>query len=159
MKTTRKHQEEIFLIFINFWPCWAFIAAASGGCFPAVVRGLLPAGASLVAEHGLWAHGTVAVAHRLSWTPTYGIFPDKGSNLCSVYWHVDTGRKVSRREVLKSNIPANPEQTIYVHLYVYLFICIYHWFMYTCTFIYDTVNLCYLQISYLGICLFAEIYL
>ena len=63
-KTTRKHQEEKFLIFIYFWPCWAFIAAArlspaapSGGCLPAVTRGLLAAGASLVGEHGLWAHG------------------------------------------------------------------------------------------------------
>ena len=64
MKTTRKHQEENLLIFIYFWPCCAFIAARrlspavpSGGCFPAMVRGLLAVGASLVGERGLWARG------------------------------------------------------------------------------------------------------
>ena len=35
--------------------------------------------------------GSVVVARRLSWTLTYGIFPDKGSNLCPLYWQVDIG--------------------------------------------------------------------
>ena len=33
--------------------------------------------------------GSVAVAHRLSCSKVYGIFPDQGSNLHSLHWQVD----------------------------------------------------------------------
>lgn len=49
-----------------------------------------------------------------------------------------TTREVSRREFLKSNIPANPEQTTCVHLYVYSFIYISG--LYICTFMYNIVH-------------------
>ena len=51
------------------------------GGYPLVVeRGLLVAVASLVAEHQLQGVGSVAVAHRLSYPETCGIFPDQGLN-------------------------------------------------------------------------------
>ena len=46
----------------------------------AAVRGLLVAAASLIAEHGLWSTGSVAVVHRFSCSMACGIFPDQGSN-------------------------------------------------------------------------------
>ena len=44
------------------------------------VHGLLIAVPSLVAEHGLYSPGSVVVAHRLSCSVAFGIFPDQGSN-------------------------------------------------------------------------------
>ena len=54
--------EFFFNKFIYFWLCWVFVAAcslvaASGGHSSFAVRGLLIVVASLVAEHGLQAHG------------------------------------------------------------------------------------------------------
>ena len=67
------------------------------------VQGLLTAGASLAAEHRLegtqasaaaaprlWSTGSIAVAHGLSCSVACGVFPDEGSNLCLLYWHVDS---------------------------------------------------------------------
>ena len=59
---------------------------------------LLAAVSSLIAEHGLWAHGvqwlqhvgSVLVFPRLSCSPACGIFPDQGTNLCSLHWRVDS---------------------------------------------------------------------
>ena len=61
-----KTEQEIFIyfkifiyLFTYFWLCWVFVAArglslvVSGGLLFIVVRGLLIAVASLVAEHGL----------------------------------------------------------------------------------------------------------
>ena len=65
---------KIFIYLFIFWLCWVFVAArrlslvaASGGLCFFVVCGLLIAGASLVAEHGLLGtQASVVVAHRLS---------------------------------------------------------------------------------------------
>ena len=47
--------------------------------------------ASVVAAWAWWLLGSsVAVAHRLSCSVAYGVFPDQGSNLCPVYWQVDS---------------------------------------------------------------------
>ena len=71
---------------------------------------LLTVVASLVAEHGLQAHrlsscgtwasvvvarglqstGPVVVAHGLSCSAACGIFPDQGSNPCSLHWQADS---------------------------------------------------------------------
>ena len=54
---------KIIYLFIYFWLHWVFVAACGlsscgeRGLLLVVVRGLLIAVASLVAEHGLWAHG------------------------------------------------------------------------------------------------------
>ena len=51
----------IFIFSIYFWLCWGFIAAhklslaGASGALLVVVRGLLTAAASLVAEQGPWA--------------------------------------------------------------------------------------------------------
>ena len=54
------------------------LVEASGGCSPVEVRGLLTAVASLAPEHGL----TLPEA--------CGVFPDQGSNLCSLHQQVDS---------------------------------------------------------------------
>ena len=67
----------------------------SGGYSPVVVCGLLIAGGSLVAEHGLQGSqapgltgfhscstGSVVLEHRLSCPAAYGIFLDQVSNSC-----------------------------------------------------------------------------
>ena len=86
----------LFLKFIYFWLCWAFIAehglspvvVSKGYCL--AVRGLLIAVASLVAELGLWSTGSVVMAHGLSLSMACGIFPDQGSNLCPMHWQADS---------------------------------------------------------------------
>ena len=62
---------------------------ASRDHFLVVVYGLLIVVAALVAEHGLWGAGSVAVVHRLSCCKTCGIFLDGGWNLCPLHWQVD----------------------------------------------------------------------
>ena len=67
------------------------------------VCGLFIVLASLVVEHmqasvctasgcasRLWSMGSVFVAHRLSCPLVSGIFPDQGSNLCSLHCKVDS---------------------------------------------------------------------
>ena len=57
----------------------------------AVVSGLLIAAASLVVEQGLWGvQASGAVARGLSYSALCGFFPDQGSNLCPLYWQVDS---------------------------------------------------------------------
>ena len=55
-----------------------------------VVRGPLTIVASLVAEHRLRRAGSVVVAHGLSCSAAYGIFPDQGSNPCPLHWQADS---------------------------------------------------------------------
>ena len=54
-----------FYSFTYFWLCWVF-----GARFRACAVGL---------------SGSVTKAHRLSCSVAYGIFPDQGSNLCSLH--------------------------------------------------------------------------
>ena len=44
--------------------------------------------ASLVAEHGLWSVGSVAVAPRFSYLAACGIFLEQRSNPCPLRWKV-----------------------------------------------------------------------
>ena len=47
--------------------------------------------ASVVVARGLSSCGTQALEHRLSSCPAAcGIFPDQGSNLCSLHWQADS---------------------------------------------------------------------
>ena len=65
-----------------------FSGCGKWGCFQAVVRRLLIAVVSLVAEHGLQGTGSV-VGHRLSCPTAGGVFPDQGSNPCPLRWQAD----------------------------------------------------------------------
>ena len=38
----------------------------------------------------MWSMGSVAVAHRLSCSAAYGIFPEQGWNPCPLHWQVDS---------------------------------------------------------------------
>ena len=62
----------------------------SGGCCLVAGHGLLPAVASLLAEHGLWGTGSMTVAHGFSCSAAHGIFLDQGSNLCLLHRQVDS---------------------------------------------------------------------
>ena len=52
-------KKKLFILFLNFWLHWVFVAArglslvAASGGYSVAVRGLLIAVASLVVEHGL----------------------------------------------------------------------------------------------------------
>ena len=93
----------IFLTALGLRCCmWAFSSCGELGLLFVAVYRLLIVVASLVAEHGLQAHGlqqlwyvgsvvvacklqsagSVVVAHRLSCSEACGIFPDQGSNPC-----------------------------------------------------------------------------
>ena len=59
------------------------------------VCGLLIAVASLVAEHGSWAHRLqylwhVGFAHGLSYSAACGILSDQGLNPCLLHWQADS---------------------------------------------------------------------
>ena len=46
--------------------------------------------ASVVVARGLYSAGSVVVAHELSCSAAYGIFPDQGSNPCPLHWQADS---------------------------------------------------------------------
>ena len=56
------------------------------------VRGLqqLWHAGSVVVAHGLQSAGSAVVAHGLSCSVACGIFPDQGSNPCSLHWQADS---------------------------------------------------------------------
>ena len=69
---------------------WAFSDCSEQGLIFVVVHGLLIAVASVV-EYRLWGMwASVVVAHRLSCPEAHGIFPDQGSNPCSLHWQADS---------------------------------------------------------------------
>ena len=57
---------------------WAFSKCSERGLLFIVACQLLIAVASLVSEHGLQSTGSVVVAHGLSCSAAFGIFPDLG---------------------------------------------------------------------------------
>ena len=86
----------MYYLLISFWLHWVSTAAcglslvgAGEGCsllqymdFPSPWHLLWSTGS----RHG----GSVAVAHRLSCSTAYGIFPDQGSNPCPLHWQADS---------------------------------------------------------------------
>ena len=50
----------------------------------------LGAQASVVVARRLWSAGSVVAVHGLSCSAACGIFPDQGSNLCSLHWQADS---------------------------------------------------------------------
>ena len=84
-----------FILFVCL--CWIFIAVWAflqlqrvRGYSPVAVCGFLTEVSCLVAEHGLWSRGSIAVAHGLSCFMAYRMFLDQGSNLCLLHWQADS---------------------------------------------------------------------
>ena len=83
--------------FIYFWLCWVFVSvrglslvAASGGHSSSQCAGLSPSWPLLLRSTGSRCAGSVVVAHRPSCSVACGIFPDQGSNPCSLHWQADS---------------------------------------------------------------------
>ena len=77
------------------WVCVAVrrlsLVVANRGYSPVVGSGLLLTVPSLVAEHRLWVlRLPVVVACGFSCPMARGIFPDQGSNPCTLHWQVDS---------------------------------------------------------------------
>ena len=87
----------IYLQGIYFWLQWVLVAVCR--LSPVVARGAYSswqgAGFSLWSLLLLWSPGSRhtgsdALVHRLSCSAAPGLFPDQGSNLCSLYKQVDS---------------------------------------------------------------------
>ena len=65
-------------------------AAASGGHSSSWCAGLSLSRPLLLRSTGSRRAGSVVVAHGPSCSAACGIFPDQGSNLCSLHWQADS---------------------------------------------------------------------
>ena len=87
-----------FNLFIYYlWLCWVFVSvrglslvAASGGHSSSRRAGLSLSRPLLLRSTGSRCAGSVIVAHGLSCSAAYGIFPDQGSNPCPLHWQADS---------------------------------------------------------------------
>ena len=84
-------------LFIYLWLCWVFVSvqglslvAASGGHSSSRCAGLSLSRPLLLRSTGSRRAGSVVVAHGPSCSATCGIFPDQGSNPCSLHWQADS---------------------------------------------------------------------
>ena len=68
----------------------AFSSCGKQGPLFIVVRGPLTVADSLVGSTGSRCAGSVVVAHGPSCSAACGIFPDQGSNPCSLHWQADS---------------------------------------------------------------------
>ena len=85
-----------YTLFIYFWLCWVFVSvqglslvAASGGRSSSRCAGLSLSQPLSLQSTGSKRAGSVLVAHGPSRSATCGIFPDQGSNPCSLHWQAD----------------------------------------------------------------------
>ena len=83
-------------LFIYFWLCWVFVAVrglslvvASGGHSSSRCAGLSLSRPLLLQSTGSRRAGSVLVAHGRSCSAACGIFPDQGSNPCSLHRQAD----------------------------------------------------------------------
>ena len=87
-----------FNLFIYYlWLCWVFVpprglslAAASGGHSSSRCAGLSPSRPLPLQSTGSRHAGSAIVAHGLSRSAAYGIFPDQGSNPCAPHRQADS---------------------------------------------------------------------
>ena len=87
----------IYLFIYYFWLCWVFVSvrglspvAASGGHSSLRCTALSLSWPLLLRSTGSRRAGSVIVAHGPSCSPSYGILPDQGSNLCPLHWQADS---------------------------------------------------------------------
>ena len=85
------------ILFIYLWPCWVFVSvrglslvAASGGHSSSQCAGLSLSRPLLLRSTGSRRAGSAIVAHGPSRSVACGIFPDQGSNPCSLHWQADS---------------------------------------------------------------------
>ena len=86
-----------FLIFIYLWLCWVFVSVrglspvvASGGHSSSRCTDLSLSRPLLLRSTGSRRAGSAIVAHGPSCSAACGIFPDQGSNPCSLPWQADS---------------------------------------------------------------------
>ena len=84
-------------LFIYLWLCWVFVSvrglslvAASGGYSSSRCAGFSLSWLLLLRSTGSRRAGSVVVLHGLSCSAACGIFPDQGSNPCSLHWQADS---------------------------------------------------------------------
>ena len=84
-------------LFIYFWLCWSsFLCEGflqlrrAGGHSSSRCAGLSLSRPLPLRSIGSRRTGSVVVAHRPSCSAACGIFPDQGSNLCSLHWQADS---------------------------------------------------------------------
>ena len=98
---SNQNQESVLFyfiyLFIYFWLCWVFVSvrglspvAASGGHSSSRCAGLSLLQPLLLRSTGSRRTGSVVVAHGPSRSAACGIFPDQGSNPCSLHWQADS---------------------------------------------------------------------
>ena len=92
----------VSLFFLNLfiyylWLCWVFVSlrglslvVASGGHSSSWCVGLSLSRPLLLRSTGSRRTGSVIVAHGPSCSTAYGIFPDQGSNPCTLHWQADS---------------------------------------------------------------------
>ena len=87
----------LFILFIYFWLCWAFISVpglslvdASGGHSSSWCAGLSLSRPLLLRSTDSRCAGSVVVAHGPSCSAACGILPDQGSNPCPLHWQADS---------------------------------------------------------------------
>ena len=88
---------KIFIYLFYLWLCWVFVSVrglslvvASGGHSSSRCTGLSPSRPLLLRSTGSRHTGSVVVAHGPSRSAACGIFPDQGSNPCSLHWQADS---------------------------------------------------------------------
>ena len=84
-------------LFIYFWLCWVFVSvrglslvAASGGHSSSRCAGLSLSRPLLLRSTGSRRAGSAVVAHGPSCSAACAIFPDQGSNPCSLHEQADS---------------------------------------------------------------------
>ena len=84
-------------LFIYLWLCWVFVSVqglslvvASGGHSSLRCAGLSLSRPLLLRSTGSRRAGSVTVAHGSSCSAARGIFPDQGSNPCTLHWQADS---------------------------------------------------------------------
>ena len=90
-------QGNVFDSFIYLWLCWIFVSVrglslvvASGGHSSSRCAGLSLSWSLLLRSTGSRRTGSVIVAHGPICSAACGIFPDRGSNPCSLHWQADS---------------------------------------------------------------------
>ena len=87
----------IMYVCMYVWLCWVFASvrgpspvAASGGHSSLQCAGLSLSWPLLLRSTGSRRAGSAILAHGPSRSAAFGIFPDQGSNPCSLHWQADS---------------------------------------------------------------------
>ena len=87
----------IFIFIYYLWLCWVFVSVrglslvvVSGGHSSSRCAGLSLSRPLLLRSTGSRRAGSVIAAHGPSCSAACGIFPDQGTNPCSLHWQADS---------------------------------------------------------------------